>query len=64
MNSPNELVPRSARIYIYNVSLALIPILSMLGIINEEAVPLVISLLGAILALGVARTHVTPEELE
>lgn len=56
-----DLVPREARKYIYNVALSVLAILGFFGIISEELMPLIISLVGNILAVAVARTHLTPE---
>ncbi len=57
-----DIIPRQTRLYIYNISLALIPLLVTLGFITEAIAPFIIALTSAILGLGTARAHLTQEE--
>ena len=59
--APRNLVPREARKYIYNVALSVLAIMGFFGIISDELMPLIVSLVGNVLAVAVARAHLSPE---
>ena len=54
-------IPMNVRRYIYGVSLAAIPLLVALGIIEEQIAPLVIALVGAVVAPSLALANMTPD---
>ena len=54
-------IPMDVRRYIYGVSLAAIPLLVAFGIIEEQIAPLVIALVGAVVAPGLALANMTPD---
>lgn len=54
-------IPMNVRRYIYGVSLAAIPLLVALGIIEENIAPLIVALVGAIVAPGLALANMTPD---
>ena len=58
----SKLMSREGRKYIYLVSVAAIPLLVFYGVISEEAAPLWIALVAAIVAPMTALTHLSPEE--
>jgi hypothetical protein len=49
------------RRWIYGVSLAAIPLLVALGIIEDAIAPLIIALVGAIIAPGLALANISPD---
>lgn len=55
-------IPMNVRRYIYGVSLAAIPLLVALGILEDEIAPLVIALIGAIIAPGLALANLSPDD--
>lgn len=62
MNLKSWIVSRDGRKWVYTVSLALIPLLVFYGVITEDAAPLWIALLGAVVAPAMALTHLSPPE--
>lgn len=54
-------IPMNVRRYIYGVSLAAIPLLVALGILEDEIAPLVVALVGAVVAPGLALANMTPD---
>lgn len=55
MNMP----PEPTRAYIYNVLLALAPVLVATGVVASSLVPLYLALAAAVLGVGLARANVT-----
>lgn len=55
-------IPMNVRRYIYGVSLAAIPLLVALGIVEEQIAPLVIALVGAVVAPGLALANLSPDK--
>lgn len=55
-------IPMNVRRYIYGVSLALIPLLVALGIVEESIAPLVVALVGAVVAPGLALANMSPDD--
>jgi hypothetical protein len=53
-------VSRDGRKWVYTISLALIPLLVFYGVISEDAAPLWLALIGAVIAPVMALTHMTP----
>jgi hypothetical protein len=53
---------RNNRKWLYEVSLAGIPLLVGYGIVSESVAPLWVAVAGAVLAPAVALGHLTPEE--
>ena len=53
---------REGRKYIYLISVTVIPLLVFYGVISEEAAPLWVAVVAAIVAPMTALTHLTPEE--
>ena len=51
---------RENRKWIYGVCLAIVPILVLYGVIDEQAAPLWIALIGAIVAPSLALANLTP----
>jgi hypothetical protein len=58
----SKLMSREGRKYVYLVSLTVIPLLVFYGVISEEAAPLWVAVVAAIVAPMTALTHLTPEE--
>jgi hypothetical protein len=56
----NWLMDAKNRRHLYMVSLAVIPLLVFYGVIAQEAAPLWIAIVGAIVAPSVALNHITP----
>ena len=56
----DRLFSREGRKWIYGVCLAVVPILVLYGVIDSEAAPLWIALIGAIVAPTVALANLTP----
>lgn len=56
----NWLLSRDGRKWIYGVALAAVPLLVLYGVIEEEAAPLWVAVIGALVAPTVALTHLTP----
>jgi len=54
-------IPMDVRRWIYGVSLAAIPLLVALGIIEDAIAPLIIALVGAIIAPGLALANISPD---
>lgn len=52
------------RRHLYMVSLAVIPLLVFYGVIAQEAAPLWIAIVGAIVAPSVALNHITPNDAD
>jgi hypothetical protein len=55
-------IPAHTRRWIYGVCLAAVPLLVALGILENEIAPLVIALVGAVIAPGLALANITPPE--
>lgn len=55
-------IPMNVRRYIYGVSLAAIPLLVALGILEDELAPLVVALVGAVVAPGLALANLSPDD--
>jgi hypothetical protein len=49
------------RAWVYRVCLAAVPLLVLVGLVSETAAPLVVALVGAILAPSMALQHMTPD---
>ena len=49
------------RAWVYRVCLAAVPLLVLVGIVSEDAAPLVVALVGAILAPSMALRNMTPD---
>jgi len=62
MNIKDWIVSRDGRKWVYTLSLALIPLLVFYGVISEDAAPLWIALIGAVIAPTMALTHMTPPD--
>ena len=62
MSLLHKLMSREGRKYIYLVSLAVIPLLVFYGVISEDAAPLWVALVAAVVAPMTALTHLTPKE--
>jgi hypothetical protein len=58
----SKLMSREGRKYIYLVSVAAIPLLVFYGVISEDAAPLWVALVAAVVAPMTALTHLSPEE--
>jgi hypothetical protein len=58
----NKLMSREGRKYIYLISVTVIPLLVFYGVISEDAAPLWVALVAAIVAPMTALTHLSPEE--
>jgi hypothetical protein len=54
-------IPTHVRRWIYGVCLAAIPLLVALGIIEDAIAPLIIALIGAIIAPGLALANISPD---
>jgi hypothetical protein len=54
-------IPAHLRRWIYGVSLAAVPLLVALGILEDAIAPLVIALVGAVVAPGLALANVTAD---
>ena len=50
------------RRWIYGISLAVVPLLVLYGIVDEQSAPLWIALVSAIVVPGLAVSHVNPED--
>ena len=61
-NLLKKAMSREGRKYIYLISLAVIPLLVFYGVISEEAAPLWIALVAAVVAPMTALTHLSPVE--
>lgn len=61
-NLLKKAMSREGRKYIYLISLAVIPLLVFYGVISEEAAPLWVALVAAVVAPMTALTHLTPKE--
>jgi hypothetical protein len=55
-------IPMEVRRWIYGVLLAAVPLLVALGIIEDEIAPLIIALVGAIVAPGLALANMSPDD--
>lgn len=55
-------IPMEVRRWIYGVSLAAVPLLVALGILENEIAPLVIALVAAVVAPGLALANMSPDE--
>lgn len=53
---------REVRKWVYGICLAVVPLLVLYGVIDSEAAPLWIAVIGAIVAPTLALTHLTPKE--
>ena len=58
----NNLLSREGRKWLYGISLTVIPLLVAYGVINEDAAPLWVALVGSFLAPTLALTHLSPVE--
>ena len=54
-------MPAKWRKYLYGISIALIPVLGVLGWVSDELVPLLLSLANAVFVGGLALANVTPD---
>jgi hypothetical protein len=61
-NLLKKAMSREGRKYIYLVSVAAIPLLVFYGVISEDAAPLWVALVAAVVAPMTALTHLSPEE--
>jgi hypothetical protein len=52
------------RKHLYMVSLAAIPLLVFYGLVSQDAAPLWIALIGAVVAPSVALNHITPNDAD
>lgn len=52
------------RKYLYMVSLAAIPLLVFYGVVSQDAAPLWIALIGAVVAPSVALRNITPNDAD
>jgi hypothetical protein len=57
-------IPMNVRRYIYGICLAAVPLLVALGILENEIAPLVIALVGAVVAPGLALANLSPDDDE
>jgi hypothetical protein len=57
-----KLMSREGRKSIYLVSVAAIPLLVFYGVVGQEAAPLWIALVAAVVAPTTALTHLSPKE--
>lgn len=55
-------IPMEARRWVYGVCLAAVPLLVALGILENEIAPLVIALVGAVIAPGLALANISPDK--
>ncbi len=55
-------IPAHTRRWIYGICLAAVPLLVALGILEEQIAPLVIALVGAVIAPSLALANVTPDD--
>jgi Na+/H+ antiporter NhaA len=55
-------IPAHTRRWIYTICLAAVPLLVALGILEDQLAPLVIALVGAVVAPGLALANITPED--
>ena len=55
-------IPAHTRKWIYGVALAAVPLLVALGILEDAIAPLVIALVGAVIAPSLALANVTPDD--
>jgi hypothetical protein len=58
------LLSREGRKWIYGVCLAAVPVLVLYGVIDEQAAPLWIAVIAAVIAPATALTHLTPVPVE
>jgi hypothetical protein len=56
-------IPAHTRRWIYTICLAAVPLLVALGILEDQLAPLVIALVGAVVAPGLALANITPEDI-
>jgi hypothetical protein len=49
------------RAYLYRIALAVIPLAQAYGIVNDETAPLIVSLVAAVLATGLATVNTSTE---
>jgi hypothetical protein len=54
-------IPMEIRRWIYGIALAAVPLLVALGILENEIAPLIIALVGAVIAPGLALANMTPD---
>jgi hypothetical protein len=54
-------IPMEVRRWIYGVSLAAVPLFVALGILEDEIAPLVIALIGAVIAPSLALANMSPD---
>ena len=57
-----KIMSREGRKSIYLVSVAAVPLLVFYGVVGQEAAPLWIALVAAVVAPTTALTHLTPED--
>lgn len=57
-----KLMSREGRKYIYIVSLAVVALLGFYGVITEEAAPMWIALVAAIISPPLALSHLSPKD--
>ena len=51
--------PEPTRAYLYNVCLAVVPLLVAYGVVSAAMAPLIVAAVAAVLGLGLARANVT-----
>lgn len=55
-----KLTDRNSRKWLYMICLAVVPLLVFYGVIEEDAAPLWVALIGSVLAPVMALTHLSP----
>lgn len=58
----DKLLSREGRKWLYGIALTVVPLLVAYGVINEDAAPLWVALVGSFLAPTLALTHLSPVE--
>jgi hypothetical protein len=59
---PTDRIPQRTRAYIYRVLLALLPVLTVAGVLTGATAPLVIALVAAVLGVGQATAYTSTEQ--
>jgi len=54
-------ISADVRRWIYGIALAAVPLFVALGILEDEIAPLIIALIGAVIAPGLALANMTPD---
>lgn len=58
----DKLLSREGRKWLYGIALTVVPLLVAYGIVEEDAAPLWVALIGSLLAPTLALTHLSPVE--